>query len=34
MQKKLGEICVIIWKINSQSKKNKIQFLKFSHDYT
>ena len=26
-------VCVITWKIHSQSKDDKIQFLKFSHDY-
>ena len=28
------QVCVITWIIHSQSKNDKIQFLKFSHDYT
>ena len=31
---KFVNVCVITWKIHSQSKDGKIQFLKFSHDYT
>ena len=30
----LMNVCVITWKIHSQSKNDKIQFLKSSHDYT
>ena len=28
------DVCVITWKIHSQSKNDQIQSLKFPHDYT